>query len=75
MAHGKPAAGGRWGAIAGCFLCSRRLLGGDVCWVLWDADGIYAGDCPGVIGAAAYYNIVTEMYMYKTPAGWMINPT
>ena len=30
--------------------------------------GIYAGDCPGAIGAAAYYNIVTEAYVGAGPA-------
>jgi len=35
--------------------------------------GIYDGECPGASGAAAYYNIVTEMYMHKTTGAWMIN--
>jgi len=38
--------------------------------------GIYAGDCTGASGAAAYYNTLTEKYMYKVPSyGWMIGPT
>ena len=38
--------------------------------------GIFAGDCTGAVGAAAYYNTLTEMYMYKHPTyGWMISPT
>ena len=37
---------------------------------------IYAGECIGAIGAAAYYNIMTDMYMYKTPSnGWTISAT
>jgi len=27
---------------------------------------VYTGECPGSIGAAAYNNIVSEMYLYKT---------
>ena len=36
--------------------------------------GIYAGDCTGAIGAEAYYNTLTEQYMYKLPSfGWAVS--
>ena len=35
---------------------------------------IYAGACPGAIGGAAYYNLVTGHYMYKLLGiGWLIS--
>jgi len=38
--------------------------------------GIYAGECTGAIGAAVYYNIMTEMYIFKNPSiGWTISAT
>ena len=52
--------------FAGCFGTTAETY----------VNGLYVNhveECPGAITAAAYYNMVTEMFMYKTAAGWMIN--